>query len=705
MPASSATFTQTDLTTSGIQSAGANAVSGGDMLTQFFGSIAQSPMSSLVSFDAGSNTVLSTLFLYINTGLLLLGSMYLSYKVVSAITSTAHDGEFVGKAFHTVWVPIRVTTGVMMLAPIAGGWSAAQVIMLSIAVQGAGLGNLAWQSVVEEWTTKMQAQSVIATPGAYTNFADEARTYFKVSLCNQAKADMGFPASIATTNGFLLQSSGCGSVGVRDSRSLLASATSLAGSTLGTNGNAAGIADAGISAEAAARSSTQSMMSSMDAVAATFLTQIRINAVNAMSTNQSAAALPNVMPFLDQRDGIALTYASDTINAISSIAAGVTANPMDSIMASAAASQGFVSAGAFYSTFANSSSRLKEAINLPNLVSVSFSGGFDAANLPPYYPSMMTMLDSGEKSKDTVHVANAETANGAFTMLKSHMGFGETMITDFIKHDQNKPALLNIKDTADGVVDFAVVGITAVGVIQGMKDGAGSIPIIGGVVKAVGGAMQPWLDVLKTTGEIGLGFFLVCSIYLPLIPMIIFSGEIIGWLTTVILGCVSAPFLAFSHFDTEGEGMGQKTQYGYTFMLTSFMRPLMLIVGFVAASEMIEISVNFLTQTYSFAVAGAQINSMTGLVSIFGYCALYMVLAVGMVNTSCSIIHLLPDAIFKFMGAEASGISFGRNSGDDAKQSTVGAAMAVKTKGKDNKGGGGGNADIKNKKTSNTAEE
>jgi conjugal transfer/type IV secretion protein DotA/TraY len=51
-------------------------------------------------------------------------------------------------------------------------------------------------------------------------------------------------------------------------------------------------------------------------------------------------------------------------------------------------------------------------------------------------------------------------------------------------------------------------------------------------------------------------------------------GQILEWLTSVMLGVIAAPFLAFAHFDTDGEGLGQKTQHGYGFMLQSFIREL-----------------------------------------------------------------------------------------------------------------------------------
>lgn len=192
---------------------------------------------------------------------------------------------------------------------------------------------------------------------------------------------------------------------------------------------------------------------------------------------------------------------------------------------------------------------------------------------------------------------------------------------------------------------------------------------------------MPWLDTILFVCQMSLGFFLMCSVYLPMVPYIIFMGQVLEWVASVMLGVAAAPFLAFAHFDTDGEGLGQRTQYGYTFMLQSFMRPILLILGFILSSAMIEVSVYYLTASFSFALADAQIHSVTGIFSMLGFIALYMTLAVGMVNTSCSLMYLIPDAIFRFMGADTVGMGFGRETGQHAQGAALAGAGASRSMG------------------------
>ena len=162
------------------------------LLEQIFGPIAVDPMSALSAGGitgsgggaAAGSDVLGTLFSYLNMGLLTLGAIYLSYKALVAITQTAHDGQLMGRAFHTIWVPIRVVTGVFSLTPVFGGWSLLQVIMLWFGVIGAGLGNMGWQAVA---TTYQPYNSLVSSTTVGSSFDPKfVPELFKMYACVDA---------------------------------------------------------------------------------------------------------------------------------------------------------------------------------------------------------------------------------------------------------------------------------------------------------------------------------------------------------------------------------------------------------------------------------------------------------------------------------------------------------------------------------------
>lgn len=185
----------------------ASPLSAQSMLEQIFGPIADNPMSMLGGVSAtpgtGAGDLLGGIFSYINIGLITLGSLYVAYKSLVAITQTAHDVDFMGKAYHTVWVPIRVTVGVFSLIPVFGGWSALQVLMLWFGVMGAGLGNMAWQSVAGSFEPYNTLVTSVSPKSSFSpSFAPEVfRMYACVYSHNaQMSAATGSsPPSIAMT--------------------------------------------------------------------------------------------------------------------------------------------------------------------------------------------------------------------------------------------------------------------------------------------------------------------------------------------------------------------------------------------------------------------------------------------------------------------------------------------------------------------------
>jgi hypothetical protein len=62
-----------------------------------------------------------------------------------------------------------------------------------------------------------------------------------------------------------------------------------------------------------------------------------------------------------------------------------------------------------------------------------------------------------------------------------------------------------------------------------------------------------------------------------------------------------------------------------------------------------------------------------------------MILAVGMVNTSCTLMYLLPDAIMQFMGVQSVGMGYGRETltgaaGAAAAGAGIGRSASIDTR-------------------------
>ena len=358
---------------------------------------------------------------------------------------------------------------------------------------------------------------------------------------------------------------------------------------------------------------------------------------------------------------------------------------------------GFTTAGAWYMTMAQVSyaiNSLSQNIS-PSIQKTATEAQYGDGNTIWFKAGSMidtAINSSGLATQPSGGAVGDQSA--AWTLIMKEMGTtpwagtpGQSVVNWIITDNSGEPVIIRVKNMADRMVTLGMMVIAAVGaalgvyndpVSNGIADVAVAVVTGGtGIVAkaALLGAIKPFLDMAEFVAQISMGFFLMCSIYLPMVPFIIFMGQVLNWMINVVEGVAAAPFLGFAHFDTDGEGLGSKTEYGYIFMLQSFMRPTMLVLGFMFACLLLEVIGGYLMQIYPTVIANVQMDSMTGFFSILGFIAIFMVLMVGLINTSMTVTYLLPDAIFAFIGAHNSATAdVGRNEASKMEQAGLGGA-------------------------------
>ncbi len=92
---------------------------------------------------ANSATLVSQMFLNFNVLLMALTSAWLVWLFSKGILNSAHDGEFLGKKYHSAWVPMRTALGVITIMPMPflNGWNLAQAFYGMCILIGTGIGN------------------------------------------------------------------------------------------------------------------------------------------------------------------------------------------------------------------------------------------------------------------------------------------------------------------------------------------------------------------------------------------------------------------------------------------------------------------------------------------------------------------------------------------------------------------------------------
>lgn len=105
--------------------------------------------SSVGPATAGSaSTILSQMFNTFNTVVLAVGALVIVYMTVVGALATAHEGEFMGKKWNNIWIPIRTVLGIATLVPTGSGYSAIQLVMMWIVIQGVGAADTLWSTAL-----------------------------------------------------------------------------------------------------------------------------------------------------------------------------------------------------------------------------------------------------------------------------------------------------------------------------------------------------------------------------------------------------------------------------------------------------------------------------------------------------------------------------------------------------------------------------
>lgn len=81
-------------------------------------------------------------------------------------------------------------------------------------------------------------------------------------------------------------------------------------------------------------------------------------------------------------------------------------------------------------------------------------------------------------------------------------------------------------------------------------------------------------------------------------------------------------------------------------------------------------------------IENVQSDSVTGIVSIIGFTVIFFTISIGLITSAASVMYILPDAIFSFMGASSSATSqAGRDverGVDNSSKAGIGAAVTRK---------------------------
>lgn len=188
---------------------------------------------------------------------------------------------------------------------------------------------------------------------------------------------------------------------------------------------------------------------------------------------------------------------------------------------------------------------------------------------------------------------------------------------------------------------------------------AGAIPFVGPAAVAILALFMPiFIAVLGVMLSIGF----MTAYYVPFLPYMLFTFGAIGWLITVIEAMVASPIVALGIAHPEGHDALGKSEQGLMILMNVFLRPPMMVIGFIAGISLSYVGVWILNAGFQNVLdfmqgsdgwGGSQVMPWAKIFGYFMASLLYTTTYLTIVQKAFTLIAVLPDKVLRWIGGQA----------------------------------------------------
>lgn len=145
------------------------------------------------------------------------------------------------------------------------------------------------------------------------------------------------------------------------------------------------------------------------------------------------------------------------------------------------------------------------------------------------------------------------------------------------------------------------------------------------------------------------------SIYLPLIPYIVFTFGAIGWMISAVEAMVAGPLVALGVISPSGqhEIMG-KAEPAIMLLFSIFLRPTLMIFGLMAAMLLAMVVVTMIGSTFNYIFKGGLVAFDP--LSLILVLVAYVGLIIAALNKCFAMINLIPQQVMRWIGGQGEGV-------------------------------------------------
>jgi defect in organelle trafficking protein DotA len=174
---------------------------------------------------------------------------------------------------------------------------------------------------------------------------------------------------------------------------------------------------------------------------------------------------------------------------------------------------------------------------------------------------------------------------------------------------------------------------------------------------AIGAAMMWFVPMLTAILLAMLTAGAVMAYYVPIIPFLLFLFTAIGWFISVIEAMIAAPLVALGIAHPEGQHqiLG-RAEPAIMLLAGVFMRPALIVMGFVAASILVRVSLWLFNMGFFQAIGGTNLSSgggfSGGLVGMAALMVIYVWIVMEIIERCFALIHEIPARTLRWIGGQ-----------------------------------------------------
>ncbi|NBV28287.1 hypothetical protein EBS02_04605, partial [bacterium] len=150
-----------------------------------------------------------------------------------------------------------------------------------------------------------------------------------------------------------------------------------------------------------------------------------------------------------------------------------------------------------------------------------------------------------------------------------------------------------------------------------------------------------------------MGTAIMGSIYIAMLPGLIFAAGVLSWFCKVIELVIAAPIVSLAVM-IPSEDDSARIQHACMQLLVVTLRPALMIIGYVLASKLVQINIMFIGGAYNYLGQELSVNSTGGgimfLVMMYEFTTLT---TVSVIARSFNLINMLPDQVFMMMSVQS----------------------------------------------------